>query len=292
MPRTVRGSARDGFILVAVLGVMGLLAALAGVTALLVRSAVDGARTGRDDLVLDALVRAGVELGAYELYALKLPPERIDGQQIRLDDGVVTLFVTDEGGKIDINGSDPALLASVYRNAGLAAMPAEDFAGRVVGSRDRPDERTARLNAEESPAGAQGQQAQNDAFRSVEDLQWLPGVAPEDVARLAGAFTVHNPAGRVNVRNASREVLLALPGVSAGTVEQIAALRGLPPDQSTPRLTQLLQKQQQFVRTEPGPTYRLRVEVRRGASARRSAEVAVTRSRSPDALYHVVEWRE
>ncbi len=48
--------AREGFILVAVLGVLALLAGLVGAVSVLVRSAVDSARIVSDDLSLEGLV--------------------------------------------------------------------------------------------------------------------------------------------------------------------------------------------------------------------------------------------
>ncbi len=74
---------RGGFILVAVLGVMALLASLLGGTTVLVRAAFEGVQAKSDDLALDGLVQAGLDLAAYELYGLKLAPAQIDGQEIR-----------------------------------------------------------------------------------------------------------------------------------------------------------------------------------------------------------------
>ncbi len=126
----MRRDSGAGFILVAVLGVTALIAALIGAVSLLVRSAVDGVRAGSDDLAFAGLTRAGIELAGYQLYGLKTPFETLDGQQVRLDSGVVTLFVKDESGRIDLNGADPALLTGLARAAGLSALPPASFAAR------------------------------------------------------------------------------------------------------------------------------------------------------------------
>ena len=138
----MRRDSGAGFILVAVLGVTALVAALIGAVSLLVRAAVDGARAGGDELALAGLTRAGIELAGYQLYGLKIPFVTLDGQQIRLDSGAVTLFVTDESVKIDLNGADPALLAGLARAAGLSALPPASFASRVADWRDADDERS------------------------------------------------------------------------------------------------------------------------------------------------------
>ena len=106
----MRGGRKDGFILVAVLGIMALLLSLAGGTALLVRSAINGVHGTADDLKLEALVRAGIDLAGHELFDLKLPTARIRDQRIDLDGGTITLFASDESGLIDLNGPIPSCL--------------------------------------------------------------------------------------------------------------------------------------------------------------------------------------
>jgi general secretion pathway protein K len=287
----VRGDARSGFILVAVLGVTALIAALIGAVSLLVRSAVDGVRAGSDDLALAGLTRAGIELAGYQLYGLKTPFEALDGQQVRLDSGAVTLFVTDESGRIDLNGADPALLAGLARAAGLSALPPASFAARVADWRDGDDER--------SPGGAEAgdyasagldHRPQNDAFRSVADLRWLLGLSAGQAAALAKMSTIHNPEGKVNVLSAGRDVLLALPGMSPPTVDRILTMRRSPKASLARDVLSLLPDQQGSVKVEPGPSYRVRVEARLAGARARTAEVVLTASRTADSLAYVVEW--
>ena len=268
----MKRESRAGFILVAVLGVMALVAALIGAAALLVRSAVDGARAGGDDLAFAGLARAGVELAGYQLYGLKAPFETLNGQQVRLDAGAITLFVTDESGRIDLNGANPALLAGLYRAVGGSALPPESFAARASDWRDGDDERGAG-GAERADYAAAGldHRPQNDAFRSVDDLRWLIGLGPGQAAALAKLSTVHNPDGKVNVLSAGREVLLALPDIAPPTVDRILALRRSPKEALAQEVMALLGKQQEVVKAQPGPSYRVRVEARRdGARGSRS----------------------
>jgi general secretion pathway protein K len=158
-------SARDGFILIAVLSVMALFAAMVGAISLLVRSSVEAARLERDTLAVDALVRAGVELAAYQLFALRLPVESVDARQIRFDAGLVTLSVAAEGGKIDLNAADPEMLAGAYRSAQLGGLSPQAFAGRVVDWRDADDSRSEQGAEAADYAGAGlGYGPHNDAF--------------------------------------------------------------------------------------------------------------------------------
>ena len=104
---------RDGFIVVAVLAVLALLTSLVGALGLAVRGEIDAASTAREQIRLDGLTQAAVALVAYELYMLKRPAHRVDGREIRLDDGIVLVRVEDEAGKVDLNGAEPALLAGL-----------------------------------------------------------------------------------------------------------------------------------------------------------------------------------
>ncbi|KQT60136.1 hypothetical protein ASG52_18635 [Methylobacterium sp. Leaf456] len=284
------GGTRDGFILVAVLGVMALLASLLGGTTVLVRAAFEGVQAKSDDLALDGLVRAGLDLAAYELYGLKLPPVLIDGQEIRLDAGTVTLSVTDEAGRIDLNGAAPALLAAAYRAVGGRSLQPEVFAARVVAWRDRyePKDGQANLGAALRQPDGNARPHRREGFRSIGELRWLPGLTAAEAEALAGLVTVNNPGGKVDVTSAPLPVLLALPGMQAPLAQQILALRRRPdgPD----RILPLLKAQGDFVATKGGAAHRIRLEARRGAGALRRAEAVITRAPSKLAPYFVVEW--
>lgn len=286
---TARGR-RDGFVLVAVLGVMALLASLLGGTTVLVRAAFEGVQAKSDDLALDGLVRAGLDLAAYELYALKVPPALIDGQEIRLDSGTVTLSVTDEAGRIDLNGADPALLAAAYRAVGGRSLRPEDFSARVVAWRDRYEPK----DGQSSPGAALRTSERNarphrrEGFRSIGELRWLAGITAAEAEALAPLVTVNNPGGKVDVTSAPLPVLLALPGMRPPLAQQILALRRRPDGPA--RILPLLKAQESFVATKGGGAHRIRLEARRGAGAARRAEAVITRAPAKLAPYFVVEW--
>lgn len=284
----MRRGGQDGFILVAVLGVMALMVSLVGGAALLVRSALGGVRATADDLRLDGLIRAGTELAAHELLDLKLPTARLREQRIDLDSGAVTLTAGDESGRIDLNWSDPVLLAGAYRAAGLTTLRPEDFAARVVRWRDRYEAPAAadpaRISLAAKPVGRG-----KDGFRTVAELAWLPDVSEADAAVLARLVTVDNVQGRVNAREASPEVLAALPDMTASLVAQVLALRRAPDAQFDERLKALLPRQQALLTATRGSAFRVRVTARAGGAVR---TVTLTLARAPtrEAPYFVTAW--
>ncbi len=282
---------QDGFILVAVLGIMALLLSLAGGTALMVRSAINGVRGTADDLRLDAMVRSGIDLAAHELFALKLPTARIRDQRIALDGGTITLSAVDESGRIDLNWSDPILLAGAYRNAGLSGLKPEVFAARVVQWRDRYEDKPpanadpARVNLAAKPVGRG-----KDGFRTVTELRWLTDVTEDDVANLAPLLTVDNVQGRVNVLEASETVLMALPEMTPSLVGQVVALRAAPRATIADQLKVLLPKQQPLITTTRGTAFRVRITVATASAANRSVAVTLARAPARDAPYYVTAW--
>lgn len=287
----MRGGPREGFILVAVLGIMVLLLSLTGGTALLVRSALNGVSGTADDLKLEALIRAGLDVAAYELFDLNLPAARIRQQRIDLDSGSITLTAADESGRIDLNWSDPVLLAGAYRVAGLTGLKPDDFAARVVRWRDRYEDKPAKdadpakIDLAAKPVGRG-----KDGFRTVSEIRWLPDVSEDDAAALAPLLTVDNVQGRVNALEASAAVLMALPEMTPSLVAQVAALRTAPGATVADRLKALLPKQQMLLTTTRGASFRVRVAVATAASATRSVAVTLTRAPTREAPYFVTAW--
>lgn len=284
---------RTGFVLPAVLGVLVLFAGLIGAVTLLVRAGVDNALLVIDDLETDSLAKAGLELAAYQLILLKAPATGLDGQQIRLDAGTVTLGVTAEGARIDLNGSDPKLLAGAWTVAGRTSLSPEAFAARVVDWRDGDDERGKDgAEAADYAAAKLPWTPQNDAFRSVDELRYVLGVGPADVAALKPLVTVANPAGTIDLYDASPDVLRALPGMTRASVERMVKLRKARSDKTSTLLSALVNADQAMVTTEPPVAFRVRLSVKtnRGASKTVTAVIAVDGTgRTP---YRVVEFHE
>ncbi|KQP94616.1 MULTISPECIES: type II secretion system protein GspK [unclassified Methylobacterium] len=287
----MRSGRQAGFILVAVLGIMALLLSLAGGTALMVRSAINGVRGSTDDLKLEAMVRSGIDLAAHELFALKLSTARIRDQRIVLDGGTITLYAVDESGRIDLNWSDPVLLAGAYRTAGLTGLKPEAFAARVVQWRDRYEDKQpenidpAKINLAAKPVGRG-----KDGFRTVSELRWVADVSDDDVAALAPLLTVDNAQGRVNVLEASETVLMALPEMTSSLVAQVVALRSAPRTTMADQLKVIMPKQQPLITTARGTAFRVRVTVATASGANRSVAVILARAPARDAPYYVTAW--
>ena len=180
---------RPGFALVSVLWGIGLLALVAAAT---VRLAY---HEGRHAEVSLAVARAqAMADGAVRLAILRVlaggPEGRWDGAPA-IQAGA-TVSVQDQGGLINLDLAEPALLAGLLSRAGgLDADPASRLAAAIVAERGAP------------PAGG--------PFLSPVDLVRVPGMTPALLTRLLPYVTIHSGLRGVDPRTAPAVVLDATP---------------------------------------------------------------------------------
>lgn len=209
-------------------------------------------------------------------------------KSLRFADADLRIAVVSEHGRIDLNAAPDALIRQVAERALTAVSAAEgitadgiadsildwrdaDNTRRPAGAED-PDYRIA-----DRPYGAADQ-----AFISVSELSLVQGI-PLDVYReLSKYFTVHTRASRVDPQAASKEVLLAIPGLSPEAVERYIQERELAEDAGTSRvpLDLLAAGAGYLSRTRP-TIYAVLVEARvpGGAVARSGMVLRLARSR-------------
>lgn len=237
-----RADRRSGFVMVSVLAVLAVLAALVAALVLIARANVAAGLSARNDLSERSLIQAAKEAAAYELLLAGLRVSDVDGQEIRLDAGSVRLAVTNPAGRIDLNASDPALIANAYAASGAKGMKPGAFAARVIDWRDGDD--TPGPDGAEATAYRQGRlpwAPPNHAFLSVDEIGHIAGVSADDAARLKPYFTVDNPAGVIDVLAAPERVLAVIPGLDSRSARLIVTLRTPLDDDRQARIEQLVQ---------------------------------------------------
>lgn len=289
-----RGKQTEGFVLIAVLSVLALLSGIVVALLLLTRSAIDTAALASRDLEADAMIQSGISLAGYQLLVLKLPAMRTNGQQIRLDQGVVSLSVTSDAGRIDINAASKDLLDTAYRVSGLKAMTPEIFAARVMDWRDVDDE-VGEDGAEAAGYAAAGLDyaPRNGPFRSVEDLRWVMGVSAADLGVLRDLLTIYNPRGRLDVFSAPGPIIAALPGVDEDIAKEVLNVRSIRNDATIAKLADLLLVQSALIDGEPPVTYRVRIDAHpNGGGKPRRVEVVMSAGVTPGDAYQILHWAE
>lgn len=290
-PLMIRNS-RDGFILIAVLSVLALLSAMVVVLLGMSRDSVDAALLSGLETRQEAIVQSALSLAAYELFQLGLPPDRVNGQQFRFDEGTARLTVTTDAGKVDLNASGKDLLAAAYVAAGLRTLSPQSFAGRVIDWRDADDKVSD--EGAEAPDYADAKldhRPRNGAFRNINDLRWVMGVSAADAAALHNLVTVYNPRGRLNSYAAPESVIGALPKVAPETVEDVLAARAKPGVSASARLDDLLLVQASLIDTAPPVTYRVGIQIVPNDAPRpRRVEAVIAAGATASIPFYVLHW--
>ncbi len=190
---------------------------------LIVRNSVSMARA-------EAAADAGVFRALYEVYRTNNPVDawKRDGTpyQWSLDEVPVRIEIRDESAKIDINTASDALLRGLLLSVGLADDEASRLLDAILDWRDADS--LKRPNGAEEPeyrAAGLTYKPANAPFQTIEEIQLVLGMRPEIYRRIAPSITVFSRQAGVNPQLASREVLLAIPGVTPENVDQYIAQR-------------------------------------------------------------------
>ena len=221
---------QSGVALVIVLWVSVLITVIASsfiferrTEAMILRNAVSLARA-------EAAADAGVQRGIYDMYRSDNAADRWkrDGavQEWSFDSVPVRVQLRDESAKIDINTASDPLLRGLLTSSGLDDQEAAKLLDAILDWRD-PDPLKRPNGAEEADyrdAGLTYKPA-NSAFQAIEELQLVLGMRPDLYRRIAPSITVFSRQAGINPQLASREVLLAVPGLTPEIVDKYLADR-------------------------------------------------------------------
>lgn len=178
----------------------------------------------------EAAADAAVMVAVLQLYRGDPSPDRWIKDGTPHDwtfDGIpVRVVIRDESAKIDINTANDALLRGLFISAGASEEEAAHLVDAVLDWRDADSLKRAN-GAEEEDYRAAGlaYKPANEPFQAIEELQLVLGMRPDLYRRIAPSITVFSRQPGINVHLASRDVLLALPGVTAEQVDQYIANR-------------------------------------------------------------------
>jgi general secretion pathway protein K len=265
----------DGYVTLAVLVMLGSLAALTATLLALARPALDLARIGADDLRLQGLVEGGVTGAGYLLFTGGHRPDDVNGTTLHFGAGKAHISVADEGGRIDLNRSDRELLAGLFEAVDGSSMAPAAFADRIIDWRD-PDSEAEEGGAEagEYASAGVGYGPPNAPFRTIEELRLVLGLSAADFDRLAPYVTVYNLSGMVEPFSAARPVLLAVPDVSKDDLKRLVEAHGAAPEIREQVLDQLASFSDYFL-FEPSGIYRVRVDAELDGVGRDAVEVVL-----------------
>lgn len=233
-----------GFALILEIWVLALLSVIAAVMAADVHAGAVEARNRLDLAQARATADAGVALAIEGL----LNPDQTarwqaDGRPyaVEYDGSPVEVHVTDEGGKIDLNGAPIELIAGLLDEFGVAAGQRSALTQAIL--RRRSAFAAAALAAAAKRAIEDRFRFRRDvtftnadklAFANVSEVRLIPGMTGELYRQLLPYLTTYSQSPTINPLTAPRAILLAIPGISPDDVDAFLAARAQAADQPTP----------------------------------------------------------
>lgn len=196
-PRLARGVA-----LITVTWLLALIALLAGAALTIARTssrlAANRVAVAQAELLADSAIRRAV-LSLLSTDAGQRWPIAGEAYPFTLRGTIVTVRISDESGRIDINGADAVLLSAAFAANGVSEAEARSLAARMIDWRDADDEPTL-LGAEaaEYRVRAIRYGPRNAPFESADEM-WLVAGMPQELRKeVAPLFTVYTGQSAVN----------------------------------------------------------------------------------------------
>jgi general secretion pathway protein K len=285
----LRTSARDGFIIVAVLWVLIALATLASIYSIYVGNSALALSVMDDGLQTEALVSASVELTAYRLTVptKERRPTR-GGFSFRLDRANVAVNFSSETARIDLNAAPKSLLAGLFAALGASNDNADQYADRIIGWRTTPNSASQGAEAALYRAAGLLYIPRGAPFAHVNELWLVQGLPPALVGLATPFLTVYSGRPEINVFDAPPPVIAALPGMTPARLNSFLARRetASPEPESLP---QLLGSDQPNTTAEGSSAFRLRIHIAFDNGSQTEAEVVILLD-ATDEPFHVLSW--
>lgn len=221
----------------------------------------------------------------------------------RFGKGTMSIRISSENGKIDLNAAPDELIYGLFDSLAetmpeMSPANARQLAETIIDWRES-DGRTrlrgprgAMITTENARASRR-----NGAFLSVSELLHIPGMEPEILAAVESSLTVFSQTPKIDPASASRQVLLAMPGLQAGQVQEFLWMReqyneaGAQPGRQKRRLPiELLSPASRYLSRARASVYTVEAEGRMpgGVEVGRKAVVRLTGKRSRP--YSILAW--
>jgi general secretion pathway protein K len=192
---TVRLGRTRGLALVTVLWLISLLTLLATTLLAITRNHARMASRSAQIITAKTIADSAIRLTLLRIAApLNESSELAFSAQwpLQVFDRTVDVRIEREAGRVDLNASDPALLAAVFRSGGIDSVRARDFASRILDWRDADDQPGSDgAENDEYKRANLGYGPRNAPFESIGELRQvlgLEGISPQ----VLDAFTVYS----------------------------------------------------------------------------------------------------
>jgi general secretion pathway protein K len=220
-------ASRNGFIIVAVLWILGALATLATIYSVYVINTAVALTVHDEHLQGEAITSAGIEIAAYKLLAKPNEPPTRGTFSFRANRAKATVEFRSEAARIDLNAAPKELLAGLFRTLGAGGEQAGVYADRIITW--RTPLRPSTSDDEESIYRAAGlfYGPRHAPFPHTGELTLVLGLPQILVERALPLVTVYSGQPQINLFDAAPEVVASLPGMTPSILQDILARRQL-----------------------------------------------------------------
>ena len=267
---------QDGMALIVVLWLIVLLSIMAAGHSRNARTDTTLAARQVQSAKARAIAEAGINHVILEMLAADSDRKlRTDGSlfRVRIGEDDVTIAIRDASGFVDLNSADAALLDALLKACSVGETARRDLVDAILDWRDKDE--LSHLNGVEDDdyvASGVAWTSRDDAFESIDELKYLPGMSQARYDCLAPFVTVHSGRGGLNLEFAPPALVAALTGKEVLPVEPGDADRKA----SGPR----------------NGTYHIYASASGSASTVAAFEAVVQISRSSKSPFTIVDWRE
>lgn len=278
----------DGFIVVAVLWILGMLATLAAIYALYVGEVAHVLGDYDDRLRAEELARGGVELAVYRLTA---DPEArpVSGSfRFRQGDASVAVVHRAEAGRIDINFAPSSLISGLLASIGVEQEEAASIAEHIVTWRSALKGTAAEREAALYRLKGWHYRPRFGPFQHVNEVSLVLGMRPAILEQMLPHLTVYSGRAEVNVLVATPAVLAALPGMTARQIDHLVGARS---GASRDFVQAQAGMAAQYVTLQSGSTHRVSVEVDLDNGPKVRCEAVVLLLEQDSEPYRMLSWQ-
>ncbi len=222
--------------------------------------------------------------------AKRLPADgRITNFQI--GNRAVTVSIADEGGKIDLNAAPNDLIAGLADELGIDADDRNALLAGIAARRASFAKATSSTvvplaifsGIEDADPGGLGSQA----FADPSEIWSLPGLSHDAAARLLPYLTVYSQRATLNPLTATRESLLAVPGIGPEEVDFFLAARHQA-DFEKPALSGV----DRYVGVTPLRAVTITAQARAGTASFTREAVVLVSGNLPLRPYRILRWKQ
>ncbi len=280
----------EGFILVAVLWLLGALATLAIIYSLYVKETAAGFVDHNERLQAEALVMSGIELAVYRLIEMPRRHPSFGKFTFRQGSATVGTAFAAENGRIDLNFAAKDLLAGLFAGLGADQQAAQNFAERIVAWRTPVTPGASDIEVSLYQSAGKPYGPRRGPFQTVDEVELVTGLPPEFIGRALPYLTVYSGQGAINLLSAPPAVIAALPGMTPDRLQSLITTRANAGANDAARPPPGVGAS--YVATRPSAANRVTVDVRFASGRRIRSQVIVLLVDKDTEPYRILHWRD